>query len=54
MEGPERQLYGMGLHRLMGTRALPAASHPSPITVKPCAENGMHGLKGGSMAQGRL
>jgi hypothetical protein len=46
MVRPERQLYGMGLHRLMGTvRYAPQASaRQSSLSRVP--ENGMHGLKG--------
>jgi RNA-directed DNA polymerase len=48
------QLYGMGLHRLMGTVCYPTQATPRRSSVSRVPENGMHGLKGGHMAQGRL
>ena len=41
------QLYGMGLHRLMGTVKYPAQAIPRRSSVSRVPENGMHGLKGG-------
>jgi RNA-directed DNA polymerase len=49
-----QQLYGMGLHRLMGTVCYPAQATPRRSSVSRVPENGMHGLKGGHMVQGRL
>ena len=49
-----QQLYGMGLHRLMGTVCYPTQATPRRSSVSRVPENGMHGLKGGHMAQGRL
>jgi RNA-directed DNA polymerase len=40
------QLYGMGLHRLMGTVKYPAQATPRRSSVSRVPENGMHGLKG--------
>jgi Group II intron, maturase-specific domain len=48
------QLYGMGLHRLMGTVCYPTQATPRRSSVSRVPENGMHGLKGGHMVQGRL
>jgi group II intron reverse transcriptase/maturase len=50
---PCQQLYGMGLHRLMGTVCYPAQATPRRSSVSRVPANGMHGLKGGSLAQGR-
>jgi group II intron reverse transcriptase/maturase len=40
------QLYGMGLHRLMGTVKYPAQATPRRSSLSRVPENGMHGLKG--------
>jgi len=40
------QLYGMGLHRLMGTVKYPAQATPRRSSVSRVPENGTHGLKG--------
>jgi len=48
-----QQLYGMGLHRLMGTVCYPAQATPRRSSVSRVPANGTHGLKGGYMAQGR-
>lgn len=42
------QLYGMGLHRLMGTVKYPAQATPRRSSSSRVPENGMHGLKGGN------
>ena len=49
-----QQLYGMGLHRLMGTVCYPMQATPRRSSVSRVPENGMHGLTGGQMAQGRF
>jgi RNA-directed DNA polymerase len=49
----ERQLYGMGLHRLQGTVCYPAQAAPRRSSLSRVPENGMPGLKGGLMARGR-
>lgn len=49
---PGHQLYGMGLHRLMGTVRYPAQATPRRSSLSRVPVNGMHGLKGGSMARG--
>lgn len=49
-----QQLYGMGLHRLRGTVGYPTHATPRRSSVSRVPENGMHGLKGGHMAQGCL
>jgi len=49
-----QQLYGMGLHRLRGTVGYPTQATPRRSSVSRVPENGMHGLKGGHMAQGCL
>ena len=41
------QLYGMGLHKLMGTVKYPAQATPRRSSVSRVPENGTHGLKGG-------
>jgi RNA-directed DNA polymerase len=46
------QLYGMGLHRLMGTVKYPTQATPRRSSLSRVPENGMHGLKGGSMETG--
>jgi hypothetical protein len=46
------QLYGMGLHRLMGTVGYPTQATPRRSSLSRVPANGMHGLKGGHMAQG--
>jgi RNA-directed DNA polymerase len=46
-----QQLYGMGLHRLQGTVRYPAQATPRRSSLSRVPENGMHGLKGGPMAQ---
>jgi len=48
------QLYRMGLHRLRGTVCYPTQATPRRSSVSRVPENGMHGLKGGHMAQGCL
>ena len=40
------QLYGMGLHKLMGTVKYPAQATPRRSSVSRVLENGTHGLKG--------
>jgi group II intron reverse transcriptase/maturase len=40
------QLYGMGLHRLMGTVKYPAQATPRRSSLSRVPENGKHGLKG--------
>jgi group II intron reverse transcriptase/maturase len=40
------QLYGMGLHRLMGTVKYPAQAAPRRSSLSRVPENGKHGLKG--------
>ena len=40
------QLYGMGLHKMMGTVKYPAQATPRRSSVSRVPENGMHGLKG--------
>ena len=47
----DQKLYGMGLHRLQGTVCYPAQATPRRSSVSRVPENGMHGLKGGYMAQ---
>jgi hypothetical protein len=49
-----QQLYGMGLHRLQGTVRYPAQATPRRLSLSRVPENGMHGWKGGPMAQGRF
>ena len=41
------QLYGMGLHKLMGTVEYPAQAAQRRSSVSRVPENGKHGLKGG-------
>jgi RNA-directed DNA polymerase len=41
------QLYGMGLHKLMGTVKYPAQATPGRASVSRVRENRTHGLKGG-------
>ena len=48
-----QQLSGMGLYQLMGTVCYPAQATPRRSSLSRVPENGMHGLKGGPMAQGR-
>jgi RNA-directed DNA polymerase len=48
------QLYGMGLHKLMGTVKYPAQATPRRSSVSRVPENGTHGLKGDSMESGSL
>jgi len=48
------QLYGMGLHQLMGTVKYPAQATPRRSSLSRVPENGTHGLKGESMETGRL
>jgi hypothetical protein len=48
------QLYGMGLHKLMGTVRYLAQATPRRSSLSRVPENGMHGLIGGHMAPGRL
>jgi len=40
------QLYGMGLHRLMGMVKYPPQATPTRLSLSRVPENGMHGLKG--------
>jgi RNA-directed DNA polymerase len=40
------QLYGLGLHKLMGTVKYPAQATPRRSSLSRVPENGMHGLKG--------
>ena len=40
-------LYGMGLHKLMGTVKYPAQATPRRSSLSRVPENGTHGLKGG-------
>jgi hypothetical protein len=40
------QLYGMGLHKLMGTVKYPTQATPRRSSVSRVPENGTHGLKG--------
>ena len=40
------QLYGMGLHRLMGTVKYPSQATPRRSSLSRVPENGTHGLKG--------
>jgi group II intron reverse transcriptase/maturase len=47
------QLYGMGLHRLMGTVRYPAQATPRRSSLSRVPENGTHGLKGDYMETGR-
>jgi len=47
------QLYGMGLHRLMGTVPYPAQATPRRSSLSRGPENGMHGLKGDAMEPGQ-
>jgi group II intron reverse transcriptase/maturase len=42
------QLYGMGLHQLMGTVKYPAQAAPRRSSLSRVPENGTHGLKGGN------
>jgi len=41
-----RELYGMGLHELMGTVKYPAQATPRRSSLSRVPENGTHGLKG--------
>jgi RNA-directed DNA polymerase len=43
---PGELLYGMGLHKLMGTVKYPAQATPRRSSVSRVLENGTHGLKG--------
>ena len=47
------QLYGMGLHKLMGTVKYPAQATPGRSSVSRVRENRTHGLKGDSMETGQ-
>jgi RNA-directed DNA polymerase len=47
------QLYGLGLHRLMGTVRYPAQATPRRSSLSRVPENGAHGLKGGAMEPGQ-
>jgi RNA-directed DNA polymerase len=47
------QLYGMGLHRLMGTVHYPAQATPRRSSLSRVPENGTHGLKGDAMETDR-
>jgi hypothetical protein len=46
-------LYGMGLHKLMGTVKYPAQATPGRSSVSRVRENRTHGLKGDSMETGQ-
>jgi RNA-directed DNA polymerase len=48
------QLYGMGLHRLMGTVCYPAQATPRRSSLSRVPENGTHGLKGDTMETDQL
>jgi group II intron reverse transcriptase/maturase len=48
------QLYGIGLHRLMGTVKYPAQATPRRSSLSRVRENRTHGLKGDYMETGRL
>ncbi len=48
------QLYGMGLHQLMGTVRYPAQATPRRSSLSRVPENGAHGLKGDAMEPGQL
>jgi RNA-directed DNA polymerase len=45
------QLYGMGLHRLMGTVQYPAQATPMRSSLRRVPENGARGLKGDAMME---
>jgi RNA-directed DNA polymerase len=47
------QLYGMGLHRLMGTVRYSAQATPRRSSLSRVPENGVHGLKGDAMETGQ-
>jgi group II intron reverse transcriptase/maturase len=47
------QLYGMGLHKMMGTVKYPAQATPRRSSLSRVPENGTHGLKGDYMETGR-
>ncbi|HXP15712.1 MAG TPA: group II intron maturase-specific domain-containing protein [Terriglobales bacterium] len=47
------QLYGMGLHQLMGTVKYPAQATPRRSSLRRVLENGTHGLKGDAMETGQ-
>jgi len=47
------QLYGMGLHKLMGTVKYPTQATPRRSSLSRVPENGTHGLKGDAMATGQ-
>jgi group II intron reverse transcriptase/maturase len=47
------QLYGVGLHRLMGTVHYPTQATPRRSSLSRVPENGMHGLKGDEMETGQ-
>ena len=47
------QLYGMGLHRLMGTVRYPTQATPRRSSLSRVPENGVHGLKGDAMETGQ-
>jgi hypothetical protein len=48
------QLYGMGLHKLMGTVKYPTQATPRRSSLSRVPENGTHGLKGDAMETGQL
>jgi group II intron reverse transcriptase/maturase len=48
------QLYGMGLHKLMGTVKYPTQATPRRSSLSRVPENGTHGLKGDAMEPGQL
>jgi group II intron reverse transcriptase/maturase len=48
------QLYGMGLHRLMGTVRYPAQATPRRSSLSRVPVNGTHGLKGDAMEPDQL
>ena len=50
---PSDLLYGMGLHRLLGTVQYPAQATPRRSSLSRVPENGAHGLKGDAMETGQ-
>jgi RNA-directed DNA polymerase len=49
-----KQLYAMGLHRLLGTVQSPTQATPGRSSLSRVPENGTHGLKGDAMETGQL
>jgi len=49
-----KQLYAMGLHRLLGTVRYPRQATPRRSSLSRVPENGTHGLKGDAMETGQL